>query len=288
MPNEITKMFERLNLNEDMEMMRYELNKIMEAELSKPAAEVDADLVDEILTLLEAKAPSQEEQDTCWAMIQKTMKKKHSSRMGKIIYRCAAVAAAIVVMFFVSFGTASAFHWTFLLKLLAPVAETFGIFSTSNLEIEVSNTPSGEGLVSYSFMDAEYMQVDYDDLNDMPKEKNGINTMSEWMPERFVFAQGSVYEDPEILRTTVTYQAGEEILTLTTIHYKNDENVSGYVFERNLTIPVEETFSGKDITFYYNREEEQLSVTWNEESTIFSIRGAVSETEMQQIIKSWI
>lgn len=284
MPNEINKMFERLNLNEDMEMMRHELSRMMEEELSKPADEVDVELVEEILALLEVEAPEQEEQDACWAAIQKNMKKNRSRRTGRIVRRCAAIAAAIVVMFFVSLGTARAFRWTFLLKLLAPVAETFGIYSTSNLETETSDTQAGEGLVSYSFIDTEYEQVDYENLDEMLKAQKNLKIEADEVPERFEFVQGSVYEDPDIVRTTITFAANEDILTLTSIGYTNDDSVSGYVFERTLDEPVVEYISGKEVTYYHNQTENQLSAAWIDQDVVYMIRGAISEDELRQII----
>ena len=111
MPNEINrqKIIEQLKLNEDMEMMRHEIEALLDKELAKPAEEIDAQLVQDLLDLLEVSAPTPEQCDTTWNAIEQSLRKPHKLNWSKVLLRCAAAAAAVIVLLFVTIQTAEAF-----------------------------------------------------------------------------------------------------------------------------------------------------------------------------------
>ncbi len=65
---------EHLKTDRQTELMPYELNEMLEQELSKPEGEMDVQLIREILELLEPAAPSPEEKEKCWNAVQREIK----------------------------------------------------------------------------------------------------------------------------------------------------------------------------------------------------------------------
>ena len=110
MPNIIKKITERLNLPEDMEMMPNEISEKLEQELMKPENEIDVQLVNELLDRLNTAEPTQQESEECWAAIQNRLKKNNARRGCTFARRCATIAAVLVLVCLVSFGTARAFR----------------------------------------------------------------------------------------------------------------------------------------------------------------------------------
>jgi len=168
-------------------------------------------LVNELLELLGEEEPNAADKEASWQIIQQERKPKKRFNWRKTINRAAAIAAAIVVVFFVSFESAKAFRWTFLLKLLTPVAETFGIYSTSTIE---SEEPAVQNALVIE--DTGYEQVTYDSIEEMPSEVGGYQIIPAWIPDSFVFVQGSTYEDPDMAYCTLSYQDNDDKLRINT------------------------------------------------------------------------
>lgn len=282
MPNrfEHRELMNQLIHDKKSELMPHELNDILEKELSKPAEDVDVQLVNDLLDLLGAEEPTAAQKEACWQNIQKKRKPCHWQRA---LRRIAAAAAAIMVLFFVSFETAKAFRWTFLLKLLAPVAETFGIYSTSTFDSETSANINAIVLDD----DTEYEQLTYASIDQMPSELNGYKALPGWVPERFAFAQGSYYQDPDMEHSTLLYQYADHSLSVELYIYKNDESVFGYTFERTLPEPATEEINGFSVNFYHNKMHgELMAASWIDDAAHYQVHGNVSEEEMRQIIGS--
>ena len=277
------KINERLNSLVDMEMMPNELNKMLEEELSRDAEKMDVQLIDELLELLEAEKPAPGAKEECRRMISEKRRPERSAR--KSVRRSVAIAAAVIAVLVLSVGTVSAFQWSFLWKLFAPLAETFGIYSASNLESDASVQPPQEGMVAYTLEDTFHVQMDYETLEDMPVEAGGFRIVPAWVPERFSFAQGSIYEDPEIIRATVTYAAGEDLLSVVTVYHLNDSAVSGYVFEKKADELGVEHINGVDVNFYINATEETLYATWVGKNSHCLVSGTLSQSEMITLIE---
>lgn len=136
------KIIERLRSEKDMELMWLEVSKILDEELSKPAEEIDIAFVDALMDLVEIEEPSKKELERGWSEIQKKVHMRKQRNWTNVLTRIVAVLIAVIVLFFLSFETAKAFRWPYLLKALAPVAETFSIYSTSNVDSQVLNQDS--------------------------------------------------------------------------------------------------------------------------------------------------
>ena len=284
MPNfDQRKLLERLNQDQELELMPYELNELLEKELSKPEDEMDFQLVDDLLDLLGAENPTRAQQEACWQEIEKRIQPSKKRGYAVVLRRIAAAAAVLVVLFFVSFETAKAFRWTFLLKLLAPVAETFGIYSSNTFDSQHA------GLNDDAFIDedTEYEQLNYASLADMPAEVDGYPVVPAWVPERFEFLQGSIYEDPDMAYITVSYMA-EDVLILNTSIFYNDEAVLSYDYERTLSEPMIEELSGTSVSYYQNEDEGMLSASWIVDDAHYHAVGDLTIAEMQQVIEGML
>lgn len=286
MPNSYDqrKLIDRLVKDKDVELMPDEINSILEKELSKPADEVDMQLVKELLELLGEEEPNVADKEASWQIIQQERKPKKRFNCRKTINRVAAIAAAIVVVFFVSFESAKAFRWTFLLKLLAPVAETFGIYSTSIIE---SEEPAVQNALVIE--DTGYEQITYDSIEQMPLDVGGYRIIPTWVPDRFTFIQGNIYEDPDVAYCTLSYQDNDDKLRINTYIYYNDDAAVGYVYERTLSEPSNEEVNGALVSFYYNNEDgEILSASWIDRAASYQVEGNITEEELGQIVRSMI
>ena len=279
MPNrfEHRELMNQLIHDKKSELMPHELNDILEKELSKPAEDVDVQLVNDLLDLLGAEEPTAAQKEACWQNIQEKRKPFHWQRA---LRRIAAAAAAIMVLFFVSFETAKAFRWTFLLKLLAPVAETFGIYSTSTFDSETSANINAIVLDD----DTEYEQLTYASIDQMPSELNGYKALPGWVPERFAFAQGSYYQDPDMEHCSIFYAFMEDFLTIEISVFYNDESVFGFEYERTLPQPLTEEINGHTVNYYHNMEGNSLSASWIDGTAHYHVHGNISAGELEQIV----
>lgn len=276
------RIIEHLKNDSETELMLNDLNGILEQELSKPEDEVDNQLVSEILELLETEEPSPEEKEECWEAIQHGMRKKRTIRYQSALRWMCAAAAALVVVFFVSFGTARAFNWSFLLKHLGPVAETFGLYSESGVNREAVDN---HGVYADEFADDK--QLNYDSLEEMPAQLKGQNIIPGWVPERFMFVNGAIYEDENLASASLYYCGdGDTYLTLIFTFYKNDEDVTSYVYEVSTANEKSMKVADQTMTYYFNDDGEIRAVSAIEENAHFYVGGSISEAELEQIAAS--
>ena len=97
MPNVQNKIIEHLRNDHDTELMRHELESMLERELAKPESEVDVQLVDELLAALEAEEPAETEKQITWNAIEDTLQHERRQRRIVALHRAAACIAAAVV-----------------------------------------------------------------------------------------------------------------------------------------------------------------------------------------------
>lgn len=286
MPNSYDqrKLMDRLVQDKDAELMPNEINSILEKELSKPADEVDMQLVNELLELLGEEEPNAADKEASWQIIQQKRKPKKRFNWRKTINRAAAIAAAIVVVFFVSFESAKAFRWTILLKLLTPVAETFGIYSTSTIE---SEEPAVQNALVIE--DTGYEQVTYDSIEQMPAEVGGYRIIPTWVPDRFGFVQGSIYEDPDMAYCSLSYRGNGDTIRVNTVIYYSGDAVFSYEYERTLIEPQSEDVNGILVSYYYNNEEGKISsASWIDRDAHYQVEGNITEEELRRIVNGMI
>ena len=276
------KIIERMRSENDMELMQLEISKILEEELSKPAEEMDLELIDELMDMLGIQPPTEKQLAEGWTEIRKRTCARKCRSWAGILTRVAAVFIACIAVFFASFETAKAFRWTHLLKVLAPVAETFGIYSASSIDFQA---PEPDSIV-YFDEDTEYSQQNYLSLAEMPSEVDGFRIVPEWMPDRFSFVQGAVYVDPDMAEASVTYQSGEDTVIIRTLLSYSDDAVFGYTYERALDEPQTDIVNGRTLNVYENTESDKLSASWVEQDAHYQISGNMTVAELKRIAGS--
>lgn len=275
-------LIELLKNDNTTELMPNDLNEMLNQELSKPVEDVDTQLVRDLLDLLAEESPSQESKDECWKAIQMQGQRKSQRRRYAILRRISAVAAALVITVFVSFGTAQAFNWTFLLKLLGPFAQTFGIYSTNNPVIHEGASDNHE----YVDEDILLEQVNYTELKDMPHRLKGYTIVPGWIPDRYTFASGSIFEDTNITVASMFFRNNDEFLSLSISFYENEEDATAYVYEVYTEDEHSMQVADQAVTYYYNDSGEICAASAVAQNVHVYIGGSISETELEQIIAS--
>lgn len=279
--NEKLEIAKRLRLSTESELSRDDLEQILDTELSKPEAEMDTELVQQILELME-ETPSQVQQHKSWQQIDKRLKLKQWQPVVTGLTRIAAVGVILVALMFATYGTAQALNWEFLLRLMKPFAETFIVYSGD----DPAPTPEAPTSEVYDDIEMEFTQLEFTSLADCPDKVDDYPAKPVWMPERFTYLQGSMYSDAMITSITHVFRSdsGNCIIDISMLE---DENVSDiYQFEQ---LPAENTslyVAGYQITFHNNTDNATQSVSLVAENATYFITGSISEEEIISILES--
>lgn len=279
--NEKLEIAKRLRLSTESELSRDDLEQMLDAELSKPEAEMDTELVQQILDLLE-ETPSQAQQREAWRKTDKRLKLKQWQPVVTGLTRIAAVGVILVALMFATYGTAQALNWEFLLRLMRPFAETFMIYSGDTPE----PTPVPQTSEVYGDMGMEFTQQEFTTLDDCPDKVDGFPAKPDWMPERFAYLHGSMYADMLITSITHVYQSDMGICIIDISMLEDESKANAYHFEQ---LPAENTsmyVAGYQIAFYHNSDNTTLTASWMCENVHYTITGSVSEEEITKIIDS--
>ena len=277
MPNENKRIIDRMFGENNPELIPLELNQILEEELAKPEEEIDTQLIAELIDLLEPEAPSVQGKDANWEVIcQKLLQPK---RKIVILRRVAAIAASIVLLFTVSLTSAKAFNWTFLLKYLVPVAQTFGIVTSDYLPEETST-------IEYRTEDAEDSQeIDFYSLDEMPTELGMAVAESSCVPEGYHFESGVWFQDIFVEKYSLSFSDGDTWFILEILDFADDEDLAiDFEFERQISVPRTLNIDGTDITLYHNTKGLSLFASWLVGNTHYNVNGMLSENDLSYIV----
>lgn len=277
-------------LNEpESEVNKRRLQEILDEEINKPEDQIDLQFVDEILAVLEPRIVEREEIDASWDRLDQKIQDKQTEDKTRpaplrktIVFlgKIAAVAAAIVVLFFITVGSAKAMKWTFLLKFLNPIAQTFGI-SLDERE------PETDQEMNYPIEDSILEQTQFSSEADVPIQYMGYKIRLNHVPERYAFVNGSVLNDETWTIFNMFYQFDEGWLN----YYVNifPENEADLVldYEKTADVLKTENVGMKELTFYHNSDEETLSVSWVDRNAHYSLFGNLTEDELSEIIEGF-
>ena len=300
MSKELNASQKQLRNDLTMEVTEERLNEILEAELSKPEEEIDMRLVDEILSELEPREVSEGEIDASWKRLEgkleatasasstasaigkpctaKEKAKKSVPPTIKVLRSIGFVAAAIVVLFFVSLGTAKATRWTFLLKLLNPLAETFGI----SLDELKSETDPAEAYAS--ILDDQKMKQFLSE-DEIPEKYMGYRIKLDHIPERFTYTDGQFYPNEQMDTFNFLYLDGEKWLQYSVNIFETDEVGLQYMFETTLEETGKSNIGMIELTFYHNGNEDETElVSWVDRNAHYSLAGYITMEELTDII----
>jgi len=283
MPNRSnsSEIAKRLINDKNAELMPLELNRILEEELAKPEVEIDVQLVDELLELLEEAEPSEVEKRRMWQGISDRLDKKEPDRRVRFSWRrVAVIVVAAILLLTMTLGVAQALRWTFLLKLLEPLAQTFGIVTTDQL----TESDSIEGRVTVD--NDDFAQIVYDSLETMPKVIKGHAVVPGWVPERYIFEQGVVFDNGLFEKDNVMYRDNDEWLSID-VTLNQDQNAAvDYQYERAIDEPKSVDVNGAEVLIYGNSRNGSIYAAWVKDNANYSLYGVLTEQELVQIIES--
>jgi len=285
-----------------MEVTEEELNEILDKELQKPEDQIDLKLVDEILAILNPREVSEEEISASWDRFNEKLRASEKEQnptgaairsgnkasvpmtagKGLVVFlrRFALIAAAIVLLFFVSLGSAKAMKWTFLLKLLNPIAQTFGI----SLDVQSIDSPINE---DYSVVldDQEMRQFSTED--DIPAKYDGYRIKLNNIPERYSYLDGAFYPSQATNTFNFMYQSGDEWLSYNVSIFQTDDVGIEYQFETTMEVQEVRQVGMVELTFYHNGKDKTQYVSWVDRNAHYSLYGYISMDELTDIINGF-
>ena len=270
---------ERLKNSQETEVSAHELREMLDAELSKPADEIDTSFVEDMLALLDDYEPASEAQTASWNAVLRKVETQRRKRRFATARSAAGIAAAVVIAFALfSIGTAKAFRWTFLLKWLEPLAETFGIHTElSSPEPTVCPADVAIGQTTFS-------QTEYSSLEEMPAEIDGYAAIPGWVPERFAFSYGLVYQDENMTVSNILFTADGEWMSIIMTLYHTEQQITDFEYEKTIVEHIVESIGGFDITVYHNANDGSLFGSWIDRDASYSVFGSISDEELKYII----
>lgn len=279
--NEKLEIAKRLRLSKESELSRYDLEQMLEAELTKPEAEIDTELVQQILELLE-ESPSQEQKRKSWEQIDKKLSFRKWRPIVSGLARIAAVGVILVALLHATYSTAQALNWEFLLRWMKPFAETFMVYTGD----KPTPTPMPQGDVVYDDFTMAFTQQEFASLADCPDKIDGYPVKPVWMPERFTYLQGSMYSDAHTTAVTHVFRSetGKCIIDISMVETSNETDA--YQFERIPDENKSKYIAGYQITFYNNTDNAMQSASLVVENTTYFITGPISEEEIISISES--
>lgn len=279
--NEKLEIAKRLRLSTESELSRDDLEQMLDAELSKPEAEMDTELVQQIVDLLE-ETPSQAQQREAWRKTDKRLKLKQWQPVVTGLTRIAAVGVILVALMFATYGTAQALNWEFLLRLMRPFAETFMVYTGNKPDA----TPLPQTSEVYSDVELTFTQMEFATLADCPDDIDGYLVKPVWIPERFTYLFGSMYSDFQVTAISHVFNSSEGRCIMDISKFRDSKDASLYHYEQLPENNVSMYVAGCQVAFYYNTDDTQLSASWLYENTNYVITGAINKEEIVSIIES--
>jgi len=280
--NEEHKIIDSLANDKTMEMKPDDLVQLLNVELGKPENEMDAQLIKEILDVLEPAEPDLAQMRASWLRVKENLPKRLRERRWHAGFVRFAVAAAVICVVLVStIEEAGAFRWTLLKRILKPVAETFGIILDDQTEIE----PEVTELTVYSVSDAPTDLVTYAILDEIPDRHDEYIIKPVWLPTGAVFSAGSHFTSFDSEIYSLDFMNDEKWFNLN-VHIKPlDSFVYSYEFERNIEVPFEMTVGSHNVTFYKNTQNGEQSAFWVHENAHYLLSGQLSFEEVIAFIE---
>lgn len=279
--NEKMEIAKRLRHSKEMEMSRDDLEAMLESELSKPKAEMDTELVQQILELIE-EAPSQEKQHDAWKKTSKRLKLKQWQPVVSGLTRFAAAIVILVAVLLATYGTAKALNWEFLLRWMKPFAETFMIYSGD----DPAPTSAPSEITIFEDFDMEFTQQEFATLADCPDKIDGYPAKPVWMPERFAYLQGSRYSDFQTISITHIFKSDEGTCIFDISQFRDNQDATSHHYEKLPDESAVVIVSGHQVAFYQNTHNKKATASWVDENTHYFITGFISEEEIKHIIES--
>lgn len=270
---------ERLHLDAETEMTRDELERILNEELAKPEEQMDAELIQDIVQLLEDGVTAQE-QETAWKATARQLPGKRMHPAVKWAVRIAATLVMVLGLSALTYETAEAFNWQLILRLMKPFAETFMLYSG---EQPNSTVPTGE---KYSDSVKEEGPSQYMSIDESPEFLLGYPARPHGIPERFAYLQGSSYIDDTITMITHVFSSDSGVCIFSVTVMNVEDQTASHQFERTVEETQDVYIAGCCVTYYLNSDDSTVSAYWTLDNARYSIFGAIDEAELALIVEA--
>ena len=276
---DLLEIMERLQFDEETEMTRDELERMLNEELAKPEEQMDAELIQDILQLLE-EGVTEEEREAAWKATARLLPGKRTHPALKWAGRIAATLIIAMGLSVLTYKTAEAFNWQLILRLMRPFAETFMLYAG---EQPGDAVPPGK---TYGDDVKTDEAGQYATIEESPEFLLGYPVRPRGLPERFAYLQGSSYCDD--LNTMITHVYGSDggicIFTVTILN--TGDQTSSHQFERTAEETQDVYIAGHRVTYYLNSDDATMSAYWTQDNARYSIFGIVDEAELALIVES--
>ena len=282
MPNRNEKQFLQSGKDSEarQEMMRHEVEKRLNQEMAKPAKEIDADLVSLLASLLEPAHLSEEERNEIWRNISERIdSKRQRKHVYQVLGRVAAVLVAVIGIFAVTLATSKAFQWTFLLRILEPIAQTFGITSVEQ-NAQIEQEPS-----NYEMFAPDDVSMDqYVSLDGVPSKVEEYTIIPQWLPEGYSFTSGHRYMDSTIAAYNLLFTNADDWISVDVSIFADESIKSNYRYEIFGTVKRIVSINGIETAIYENGDDDNIrfiSVIYK--NAHYLLQGTFSEDELIRI-----
>lgn len=274
------KIIDRLVHDSGLELKDHELEQMLEAELSKPAEQMDMQLVRELLAVLQPGEVPPAEKQQVWQNVSRAFRSKRK-KTSCPLRRLAVIAAIMVLLFGLTIGAASAMRWTFLWKLLQPVAETFGIYRNYSND-ETSAIPSEQ---LYTIEEEEDTEVVFNDLSMLPDTFMGYALKPGWIPEGFEFRRAIAFTNVDLHKYTIDYAHEDDWLNTSVTFYLDHDASLSHLHEKSVNVNEERLIGSKTVSFYRNAKDSVQVVSWvADDNAHYYVGGTLSLEEVEQIV----
>ena len=263
-----------LRNRDDLEMTRDDLQQLLEAELAKPAEEMDAALVEDLVRLLDEEP--ERTQQHAWHMTARRLQRRVSTSLERVL-RTAAIVLAAVSLAGLTWYAAKAVNDRFLLRQVEQ--GTHALIVTSNPEVSPDQTAADDGAHTYT-------RVVYTDLSDCPETLHGYPVVPAWLPEGYSLVSSIWYEDFNMAVVNHHFMRDGQSLIFDVAIYINPGVVVYSETPTSGDDGYESYVSGVPIYFYWHASDEVPCATGFLGSAEYSLAGGGSHEELNLIIES--
>ena len=271
------------------DMTEEELQQMLEAELAKDKDEMDMSLVKELLLTLEEGATQQEQEEALQRVLARLRSRRKLPAALRAMGRIAVTILVILGLLTVTYKTAEALNWEFLLRLLNPGAETFTLYTGETPGQDGSGnapqeTAPGEVLYGDELKPGEPAM--YASPDEIPGMMRGYPVRPQGMPERMTYLQGSAFCDD--LSTTVThvFLDGQNTCIFTMMIVHADVDASSMEYEKTTAEVTQLQIAGCDLTYYFNSDDANIYASWTRDQAQYSVFGVLTAEELMRIVEA--
>lgn len=285
---EMMEIVRRMCEDTEPDMTEEELQQMLEAELAKDKDEMDMSLVKELLLTLEEGATQQEQEEALQRVLARLRSRRKLPTALRAMGRIAVIILVILGLLTVTYKTAEAFNWEFLLRLLNPGAETFTLYTGGEPGQdgtgEASPAAPGEAIYDDELKPGEPAM--YASPDEVPGTLRGYPVRPQGMPERMTYLQGSAFCDD--LSTTVThvFLDGQNTCIFTMMIVHADVDASSMEYEKTVADVTQIQVAGCDLTYYHNSDDANIYASWTRAQAQYSVFGVLTVEELMQIVEA--